>query len=147
MKPIVRSYLAEVNLGNTAPGNGQNINFQDYPQLRDIYITGIEVFDVNQVAVSPAGKAVVPTLTGITVTLMDKFNMENVYQYPAFDLNPVNVGGFYRDFTPFPLQLTKSYITILSTTSLAANESVILNIFYVPAKEWEKYRANYGLRK
>ena len=147
MKPILRSYLAEVNLGNATPGTGQNINIQDYPQLRDIYVTGVEVYDVNQVAVSPSGKAVVPTLTGITLNLMDKYNMENIYQYPTFDLNPFNVGGFYRDFTPFPLQLTKSYITILSTTSLTANESVVINFFYIPAKEWEKYKATYGTRK
>lgn len=147
MKPIVRSYLAEVNLGNSTPGAGQNINIQDYPQLRDIYIIGIEVFDNNQVAVSPSGKNVVSTLSGITLTLMDKFNMENIYQYPTFDLNPFNTGGFYRNFTPFPLQLTKSYITILSNTSLLANESVVLNFFYVPIKEYEKYRANYGGRK
>ena len=143
MLPIQRSYLIEVNLGTTNPGNGVNINFQDYPQLRDIYITGIEVFDVNQVAVSPAGKAVVPTLTGITVTLMDKFNMENVYQYPAFDLNPFNVGGFYRDFKPFFLQLTKSYISVLDATTVSANQSVMLNIFYITAKDYEKYKASY----
>ena len=59
MKPILRSYLAEVNLGSTNPGNGQNINVQDYPQLRDVYICGIEVFDNNQLAISPSGKNVV----------------------------------------------------------------------------------------
>lgn len=143
MKPIVRSYLAEVNLGTTVPGNGQNINIQDYPQLRDVIITGVEVFSANTIAVSPQGKAVVTTLSGIALTLMDKFNMEMIYQYPCADLNPVNVAGFYRDFVPFELQLTKSYISILSNTSLSANQSVCLNIFYVPVKQWSKYQALY----
>lgn len=143
MKPIVRSYLAEVNLGTTAPGNGQNINIQDYPQLRDVIITGVQVFSANQIAVSPQGKTVVSTLSGITLTLMDKFNMEMVYQYPAYDLNPANVSGFYRDIFPFELQLTKSYISILSNTSLNANESVCLNFFYIPVKDWKKYSALY----
>jgi hypothetical protein len=143
MKPIVRSYLAEVNLGTTAPGNGQNINIQDYPQLRDVIITGVQVFSQNQVLVSPQGKTVVTTLSGITLTLMDKYNMEMIYQYPTFDLNPVNVSGFYRDFVPFELQLTKSYISILSNTGLNANESVCLNFFYVPKKDWKKYAAMY----
>lgn len=143
MKPIVRSYLAEVNLGTTAPGNGQNINIQDYPQLRDVIITGVEVFSANQVAVSPQGKTVVSTLSGITLTLMDKFNMEMIYQYPAYDLNPANVSGLYRDIFPFELQLTKSYISILSNTSLNANESVCLNFFYIPKKDWNKYAALY----
>jgi len=147
MKPILRSYLAEVNLGTTTPGNGQNINVQDYPQLRDVYICGVEVFDSGQLAISPSGKNVVTTLTGLTLTLMDKFNMEILYQYPTFDLNPTNVGGFYRDFKPFYLQLTKSYITVLDATTVAANQSVMLNIFYVLAKDWEKYKSIYGDRK
>ena len=144
MKPILRSYLAEVNLGTTTPGNGQNINIQDYPQLREVYICGLEIFDSNQLAISPSGKTVVPTLDGLTITLMDKYNMEMVYQYPAFDLNPANVGGFYRDIKPFFLQLTKSYITVLDATTVAANQSVMLNIFYITAKDWDKYKALYG---
>ncbi len=144
MKPILRSYLAEVNLGTTTPGNGQNINVQDYPQLRDVYVCGVEVFDSSQLAISPSGKTVVTTLNGLTLTLMDKFNMEMLYQYPAYDLNPANVGGFYRDFKPFYLQLTKSFITVLDATSVAANQSVMLNIFYISAKDWEKYRTLYG---
>lgn len=144
MKPIVRSYLAEVNLGNSTPGQGQNINIQDYPQLRDIMLIGVEVFDDSQVTVSPSGKTVVGTLTGITLTLLDKFNMEMLYQYPTFDLNPANVGGFYRDFVPFQLQLTKSYITILDVGSLTANQSVMINFFYVSLKDWPKYRSVYG---
>lgn len=142
MKPILRSYLTEVNLGATLPGNGQNINIQDYPQLRDIMITGVEVFDSGEVSLSPSGKAVVPALTGITLTLLDKFNMEIVYQYPTFDLNPTNVAGFYRDFVPFPLQLTKSYITVLNNAGLAANQSVILNFFYITKKDFLKYKGN-----
>jgi hypothetical protein len=147
MKPILRSYLAEVNLGTTVPGNGQNINVQDYPQLRDVYICGIEVFDANQLAISPSGKTVVAALNGVTLTLMDKYNMEMLYQYPAFDLNPANVGGFYRDFKPFYLQLTKSFITVLDATTVNANESVMLNVFYITSRDWEKYKSLYGAGK
>jgi len=143
MKPIIRSYLAEVNLGTTIPGNGQNINIQDYPQLRDVIITGVEAFSFNQVAVSPQGKTVVAGLSGIVLTLMDKFNMEMIYQYPTHDLNPSLTSGFYRDFVPFELQLTKSYITVLSNAGLLANQSVCLNFFYVPKKDWKKYSALY----
>jgi hypothetical protein len=141
MKPILRSYLIEVNLGSSTPGAGQNINIQDYPQLRDVYITGIEAFNRDQISKSPAGKTVVPSNTGITLTLMDKYNMEMMFQYPTSDLNPGIVAGFYRDIVPFYLQLTKSYITILSTTGLAANESIIFNVFYIQAKDYEKYKS------
>lgn len=139
MKPILRSYLIEVNLGASAPGAGQNINVQDYPQLRDVYITGIEAFNDNQLSISPAGKAVIGNNRGISLTLMDKYNMEMLFQYPTADLNPGIVSGFYRDIVPFYLQLTKSYITILDPSLYNANESVIFNVFYIQAKEYEKY--------
>jgi hypothetical protein len=141
MKPILRSYLIEVNLGSSVPGNGQNINIQDYPQLRDVYITGIESFNSDQLSVSPAGKNIIPSNTGITLTLMDKYNMEMIFQYPTSDLNPGIVSGFYRDIVPFYLQLTKSYITVLSNTGLSANESVVFNVFYIQAKDYEKYKS------
>ena len=141
MRPILRSYLIEVNLGGSTPGAGQNINVQDYPQLRDVYITGIEAFNADQITKSPAGKTVVAANTGITLTLMDKYNMEMIFQYPTSDLNPGIVSGFYRDIVPFYLQLTKSYITVLDPTGLNANESVILNVFYIQAKEYEKYKS------
>jgi len=148
MKPIVRSYLTEINVGTTQPGNGTNINFKDYPQLRDIYITGFAFYDATQVAASPAGKLVVPAtaLPGITVTLLDIYNMEMIYQYPSFDANPINASGFYRDIFPFQLQLTKSYITVLDNSNINQNESVIVNFFYIPLKEWKKY-AGYYVRK
>ena len=130
MKPILRSYLIEVNFGNTLPGNGVNINFQDYPQLRNIMLTGITVSDNSTIAISPSGKAVTTDNSGIAVTLMDIFNMEIIKNYPAKGLDPFYNYGFYRDFTDINLQLTKSYITILDNTNLAANQSVILNIFY-----------------
>jgi len=130
MKPIQRSYLIEVNFGNTLPGNGVNINFQDYPQLRNIMLTGITVSDSSTITTSPSGKTVTTDNSGIAVTLMDIFNMEIVKNYPAKGLDPFYNYGFYRDFTDINLQLTKSYITILNNAALAANQSVILNIFY-----------------
>jgi len=140
MKPIKNSYLIEVNLGSTLPGAGSNLTFQDYPQLRNIYITGVEVLDSSTCATSPSGKTVVSALSGITVTLIDKFNQEQIKQYPAQDLNPEVRSGFYRDFVAFPLQLTKSFITILNNAGLAANQSVLLNVFYITEKEYSQIR-------
>lgn len=140
MKPIEKSYLIELNVGTTNPGNGVNINFQDFPQLRDIYLTGIQVFDLSTVLTSPSGKTVVGALTGATVTLLDIFNQEIIRSYPAQDLSPYYNSGIYRDFKPFKLQLTKSYITILDNTTTAANESYIVNIFYISAKDFKNVR-------
>lgn len=136
MKPIKRSYLVEINLGTTVPGNGSNINFQDYPQLRNVFITGAIVLDTNTATTSPAGKTVIGATTGITLTLVDKFNQEVTHQYPTKDLNPYYVSGVYRDIIAFPIQLTKSYITILNNSGLNANESFLINIFYYTEKEF-----------
>ena len=138
MKPIKNSYLIEVNVGSTVPGNGSNLTFQDYPQLRDIYVTGFEVLNAYTCNKSPSGKTVVTTLQGLTVTLIDKFNTEILHSYPGEDLNPFVRSGFYRDFTPFPLQLTKSFITILDNTGISANESVLINFFYLTKKQYDE---------
>lgn len=141
MKPILKSYLIEVNVGNTIPGNGSNINFQDYPQLRNVYFTGAIVCDTNTATISPSGKSVIANTVGITITLLDKFNMEVTHQYPSKDLNPYYTSGIYRDFVPFPIQLTKSYITILDNAGIAANESFLINVFYYTEKDWATLQA------
>ena len=136
MKPIKRSYLVEINVGTTVPGNGSNINFQDYPQLRNVYFAGAIVLDQNTCSVSPSGKNIIQDTKGITLTLLDKFNQEVTHQYPSVDLNPYYNSGFYRDLVPFPIQMTKSYITILDNTGINANESFLVNIFYYTEKEF-----------
>lgn len=142
MKPILKSYLVEINVGTAVPGNNSNILFQDFPQLRDVYIFGILGMDVNTLAISPTGKTIVAANTGTTITLLDTFNQEIIKQYPLVSLDPWYMSGFYRDFQPFPLQLTKSYITITSNTGINANESYCFNIFYLEKKEYDKQLAN-----
>lgn len=140
MKPIFQSYLIEVNLGSSVPGVGQQINIQDYPQLRDVAICGIETFSSDNVSVSPSGKVVVSDLRGIGLTVLNKSNFQVMYQYPLYDLAPSLNGGFYRDIVPFEVQLTKCFITIFDTAGIAANESVILNLFYLTKQQFETYK-------
>ncbi len=132
MKPIIRSYLIEVNLGATVPGAGAQVYINDYPTLRNVWLCGVMSHSGTTLAVSPSGKTTI-TATGeksITLTLVDKYNMEIIHNYPLYDLDPINVAGFYRDYQPFELQLTKSYITINTQTGLSNNQSVLLNILY-----------------
>ena len=107
-------------------GGFQGSSYSALPDTREL----VTVADTNTLAISPSGKNVTTNNSGIAVTLMDIFNMEIIKNYPAKGLDPFYNYGFYRDFTDINLQLTKSYITILNNTALAANESVILNIFY-----------------
>jgi hypothetical protein len=137
MKPIIRSYLIEINLGATLPGAGSQIFIQDYPTLRNIFFCGAIAYSSTTLVTSPNGRSAI-TATGeqsITATFVDTFNQEIIHNYPLRDLDPYFTGGFYRDIQPFKLQLTKSYISINSITGLTANESVLLNILYYTDKD------------
>jgi len=138
LRPILRSYLAEINLGTGFTAN-QSINFFDFPELRNVVIFAIEAIDANILSVSPTQKSVVSTLVGITVTIVNKEQKQIIQAYPCTDLNPFTTGGLYREFHPFPLNLVKSFITINAITGLNANESVVFNVFYATKEDLDKY--------
>lgn len=130
MFTIEKTYLTEINLGASAPSVGQTALFINYPQLNGKSILGLMIGDSSVLATSPSTKTVVSTLTGLVFTALDTENKERIYQYPCYDLNPKNVGGFYRSFKPFQINLQKSGILITNAASLSANESVIINFLY-----------------
>jgi len=140
MKAITRSYLVELFLGTAAPGQGASLNFQDFPELRDVYITGIEVCSSDYLANAPSGRNVTASanLPGIVLNLLDTNTNIRIYNYPTFDLQPNNVFGYYRDLEPFKLNLVKSYITILQNIGIGANESLCFNFLYIRAADYEK---------
>jgi len=142
MKAITRSYLVELYFGTTAPGAGANFNFQDYPELRDVYITGVEVCPANYLTKAPSGKdnTANTNTPGIVLNLMDINTNIRVYNYPTFDLVPSNVSGYYRDFEPFKLNLVKSYVTILQNIAILADTSICFNFLYIRAQDYEKIR-------
>lgn len=144
MRPILRSYLAEINLGSTLPGANSNIEFPDFPQLRNVVIYGIEVIKSNVLSTSPTQKTIVTTLAGITMTVADKDQKNIIESYPCTDLDPTTTGGLIREFKPFSLNLVKSYITIVNSTGLNANESVCFNVFYATEKEVAEQLARAG---
>ena len=142
MKAITRSYLVELYFGTSAPGQGAQINFQDYPELRNVYVCGVEVCSQDYLTQSPSGKTVTAAanLPGIVLNLMDVGTNIRVYNYPSFDLQPSNVSGYYRDFEPFKINLVKSYVTILQNIGIAANTSLCFNFFYIRAEDYERRR-------
>lgn len=140
MKAITRSYLVELYFGTSAPGAGAQINFQDYPELRNVYVCGVEVASADYLTLSPSGKSVAAgsNLPGIVLNLLDINTNIKVYNYPTFDLQPSNVSGYYRDFEPFKLNLVKSYVTILQNIGINANQSLCFNFFYIRAEDYER---------
>jgi hypothetical protein len=143
MKAITRSYLVELYFGTTAPGVGANFNFQDFPELRDVYITGVQVCSGIYISTAPSGRTVAgaAALPGLVLNLVDVNTNIRIYNYPTFDLQPDNANGFYRDFVPFKLNLVKSYITVLQNIGILANESLCFNFFYIRSADYEKQQS------
>jgi hypothetical protein len=140
MKAITRSYLVELYFGTSAPGQGAQINFQDYPELRNVYVCGVEVCSATYLLKAPSGRNVIAgsLLPNISLNLTDINTNIRIYNYPTFDLQPSNVSGYYRDFEPFKLNLVKSFITILDGTGFTVNESLCFNFFYIRAEDYER---------
>jgi hypothetical protein len=142
MKAITRSYLVELYFGTTAPGQGANFSFQDFPELRDVFITGVQVIPANYLIKAPSGKdnTANANTPGIVLNLLDDKTNIRIYNYPTFDLVPSNVNGYYRDFVPFKLNLVKSYVTIFQNIGILADTSLCFNFLYVRSEDYERSR-------
>lgn len=128
-QPVIRnSYLTEIVLAQT-PAVGQRIYFQDVPQIRNVYTVGIQAYTASQLVTTPNSRATVSTVLGIVLTLTEE-STEKIYQIPVYDLISANNGGIIRQFDQKRFNLPKSYITILSITSLNLNDSLPINFIY-----------------
>jgi len=140
MRAITRSYLVELYFGTIAPGQGAQFTFQDYPELKDVYITGVMAAPANYLSLAPSGRANIGNLDtpGLVLNLLDTNTNIRVYNYPISDLVPSNVGGFYRDFVPFRLNLVKSFVTVFQNIGIGANESLCFNFLYIRREDYER---------
>lgn len=130
IQPIIdRSYLVEVNLGTIAVG--RKINFQYIPQLEGAEIYGIQTFGASQVGVSPNNSTVIATNGGASI-VVNFFvqDDEQVFQMPYSDLNSNLISGFVRLFNDKKINITKSFITILSTANLNNDESCLFQFLF-----------------
>lgn len=131
LQPITnKSYLVEVNLGTSVAAQKQ-INFNFIPQLEGSIIYGIQTFSASQVSLSPNGSAMVTAagLADLTVTFAVGDN-QDLFLVPCADLNSSLISGFIRMFQDKRLNLTKSFVTIQSTATVAANQSILFNFIY-----------------
>jgi len=130
LQPISeRNYLVELSLGTVAVQ--RQINFSFIPQLEGAIIYGIQAFSRTQLSLSPNGATVATTagLADLTVTLAVGDN-QDFFLWPVADLNSANISGFIRMINDKRLNLTKSFITIQSTTTVANNEAVLFLFTY-----------------
>lgn len=131
IQPITKRYLSiEVPLGAIISA-GNRVQFNFNPDVQTGMIYAIQAFSVADWATSPSGAAVVSTagLASLLLTLVIGEN-EEVQQMPISDLRSANVNGFIRLFDNKKVNLVKSYISIVSTTGLAANNSLMLGLHY-----------------
>lgn len=133
-QPVIEySYLAEIKLVN-APLAGQTVPFLDIPQLRlamkSVKTVGLSVFTATQLAVSPNSNTMVSTVAGMVLTLQVEGSAQDIYNIPCVDLLSASNSGLIRLFKEKTINFPKSFITILSATSLNLNESVCFNIIY-----------------
>lgn len=130
LQPITeKSYLVEVNLGTVAVQ--KQINFQFIPQLEGSLIYGVQSFSRTQCSLSPNGSTVVTAvgLADLTVTFVVG-DTQDIFLLPVADLNSPLIAGFIRMLNNKRLNLTKSFVTIQSTTTVANNESILFNFLY-----------------
>lgn len=130
LQPITeKSYLVEVNLGTVAVQ--KQINFAFIPQLEGSTIFGIQSFSSDQLSLSPNGSTPVTAvgLADLTVTFVVG-DTQDIYLIPVADLNSPLIYGFIRMINNKKLNLTKSFVTIQSTTTVANNQVVLFNFLY-----------------
>jgi hypothetical protein len=88
-------------------------------------------------ATSPAQKTVIVAagLTSLVATFaVGAANTEELQQYPLYDLQPSNVSGNIRMFNDKQINLSKSYVKMLSVSNLTATYSVLFNFIYYRAR-------------
>ena len=129
-QPIIeKSYLVELGLGTPA-ANAQR-NFAFIPQLEGSEIYAIQAFTSTQVAVSPSGATVITAAGAASLALTFSVGSnQDLFLVPYYDLVSGNNAGFIRMINNKKLNLTKSFVTMLTATNLNVNEAIILNFIY-----------------
>ena len=130
---IKRSQLVEAQINGT-PATGKKYPFTQVPNIsrNNIIIYGFEVFTAAQLAVTPSNNTVIADAAkaNLVITFVDDNNVERVYQIPYTALIASANGGFIRMVKPFILNLTKSYVQLVSTTDINAGEVASVNLYY-----------------
>ena len=131
---IIKSYCFEV-LVNSAPGAGTKYVFpNNLGELNNVLVMGIEVYSASQLIKSPLTYATTVSaagqLSGMLVLIEGV--KERIRQIPLINLIPQLNGGLQREFEPFVINISKSYIQLVAATSVNLNEAFVINLLYKP---------------
>lgn len=127
-----KSLLVEVVINSTAVGSIFTLPDNQILRQPNVEVYGVEVFNADQLSKSPGARNIVTALgsTGIVLTLQDNKSINRINQAPYLSLNSSVNNGIIREFKPFKMVLTKSFITVLDGTNLIAGQAAVLNIIY-----------------
>ena len=139
--PIYRSYLVELSLTNAAYVTGQQVNFPDIAQLKNVVIFGAQSIDAQLIAASPSGRPPLNSFNYAVTLYKADTNNQAVQQYPAGAFNPFYNSGLYLEIAPFKIDLTKSFITFVQANAGGA-DSVLINFFYLFESEFVKLQSS-----
>lgn len=140
---IFRSKLVELQLpANIA--NGDQYNFANDADLQDAFIVGVIAYTAQQFALAPSGAPVIASNAGIGLTVTELSQKERIRTMPLADFNTQLQGGFVRYFYPFRLNWQDSYVTLFDASLIQPEESVLVNVFYIPVSEIKKYEELYA---
>ena len=67
---------------------------------------------------------------GLMVNFVDAGNSNRVYQIPYFTFISSENGGFIREFEPFEIVLTKSFVQVVDGAILTAGSGVYFHLIY-----------------
>jgi len=132
-----KSLLVEVVINSTATGSIFTLPDNQILRQPNVEVYGVEVFDTDQLTKSPGSRSVVTAAggTGLVITLQDNQSINRINQAPYLSLNTNLNNGIIREFKPFKMVLTKSFITVLDSANISAGNAAVLNIIY---KEYSK---------
>jgi hypothetical protein len=132
-----KSLLVEIPINSVSTGSIFTLPDNQILRQPNVEVYGVEVYNADQLTKSPGNRNTVTALgsTGLAVTLQDNKSINRINQAPYLSLNTAVNNGIIREFKPFKMVLTKSFITILDGTNLSVGQAAVLNIIY---KEFSK---------
>lgn len=115
MRPISRSrpIVVTVPLGTA---RGATLRFPNDQYLRDKRITGIEYFDEDTQSTSDDGIPLATKVDGAKASLTLVRDSKLIHAaMPVLLLDPIRMRGIWKEFVPFSLDLTSSFVFLSGT--------------------------------
>lgn len=132
MKPITAYRLVTVTV-NAGTGDAE-VPFQDVSELRSrgARVVGIETFNSDQMAFTPDGLPGITPADALkcTVTFKDQTSLERLKDVPLWTLNPVHMGGIYKQFMPFEANWQSCFVKFTGGFAAAAQFNVPFGIMW-----------------